>query len=43
MGLERSAIVFPVYVVVGAAGGGVPLGGVLVLSWCGEVALGGKQ
>ena len=29
--------------VVGAAGGGVPLGAVLVLSWCGEVSLGGKH
>jgi len=27
----------------GCAGGGVPLGAVLVLSWCGEVSLGGKQ
>jgi len=25
----------------GCAGGGVPLGAVLVLSWCGEVSLGG--
>jgi len=25
----------------GCAGGGVPLGAVLVLSWCGEVYLGG--
>ena len=27
----------------GCAGGGVPLGDVLVLSWYGEVSLGGKQ
>jgi len=27
----------------GCAGGGVPLGAVPVLSWCGEVSLGGKQ
>ena len=27
----------------GCAGGGVPLGAVLALSWCGEVSLGGKQ
>jgi len=27
----------------GCAGGGVPLGAVSVLSWCGEVSLGGKQ
>jgi len=27
----------------GCAGGGVPLGAVLALSWCGEVALGGKH
>jgi len=27
----------------GCAGGGVPLGAVAVLSWCGEVSLGGKQ
>ena len=27
----------------GSANGGVPLGDVPVLSWCGEVALGGKQ
>ena len=33
--------VFPVSVVVGAAGGGVPLGAVPALSWCGEVSLGG--
>jgi len=33
--------VFPVSVVVGAAGGGVPLRAVPVLSWCLEVSLGG--
>ena len=27
----------------GCGGGGVPLGAVPVLSWCGEVSLGGKQ
>ena len=27
----------------GCAGGGVPLGAVPVLSWCGEVSLGGIQ
>jgi len=27
----------------GCAGGGVPLGAVPVLSWCGEVSLGGMQ
>jgi len=27
----------------GCAGGSAPLGAVLVLSWCGEVSLGGKQ
>jgi len=27
----------------GCAGGGVPLGGVPVLSWCGEVSLGGRS
>jgi len=27
----------------GCAGGGVPLWAVPVLSWCGEVSLGGKQ
>jgi len=27
----------------GCAGGGVPLGAVLALSWCGELSLGGKH
>jgi len=27
----------------GCAGGGVPLGAVLALSWCREVSLGGKH
>ena len=40
----RCGTVFPVSAVVGAAAGdSVPLGAVPVLSWCGEVSLGGKQ
>jgi len=36
---------FPVSVVVvgGCAGGGVPLGAMPALSWCGEVSFGGKH
>ena len=46
LGLARYG--FPVSAVVGGggggcAGGGVPLGAVPVLSWCGEVSLGGIQ
>jgi len=43
--LARGKTVFPVSVVVGGgcAGGGVPLGAVPALSWCEEVALGGKH
>jgi len=33
----------PMSAVVWAADGGVPLGAVPVLSWCGQVSLGGKQ
>jgi len=45
VGLARCGTAFPLSVVVegGCAGGGVPLGAVPVLSWCGEVPLGGKQ
>ena len=45
MGLARCETVFSVSVVVGGgyAGGGVPLGAVLALFWCGEVSLGGKH
>jgi len=44
---EGSGTVFPVSAVVGAAVPAavcrVPLGAVPVLSWCGELSLGGKQ
>ena len=45
MGLVRCGTVFSVSAMVGGgcAGGGVPLGAVLVLSWCGEVSLRGIQ
>jgi len=41
VGLVRCGAVFPLSVVVGAAGSGVPLVAVPALSWCREVSLRG--